>query len=236
MFENLPDFLNNTLLQRYVVEGGPVMVLLVPLSLIMLGAILQAMIRLRDARVLPASLLKRARQLTPADRIGFIKALADDPSPLGQVVWLTLKDRLHSPEPPDWDEISPILANATGDVADEMYDSVGLLETIYTVGPLLGLLGTILGMKQTFYRFSMSGADQTVSHLSVGIQQALVTTVWGLAVAIPSYIGAHVFHSWIRRHERVNLPMQAMELIETVYSASAAEQVTAAEQAVEAAQ
>ncbi|MCE5230912.1 MotA/TolQ/ExbB proton channel family protein [bacterium] len=234
MLDSLQPLLDNTLLQRYVIEGGPVMYVLVPLSLLMLGAVLQSAIRLRSARVMPRRLMKKAGALTPAERIGFIKSLASDPSPLGQIVWLTLKDRLHNSDAPDWDELSPVLSNVTADVTDEMYDSVNLLETIYTVGPLLGLLGTILGMKQTFFRFSLSGADQTVSHLSVGIQQALVTTLWGIAVAIPSYTAAHVFHGWIRRHERDNLPKAAADLIDQIY-ASSAEPEASAEPAVEAA-
>lgn len=229
MFDQL---LENSLLQRYVIEGGPVMFALVPLSLIMMGAVLQGAIRLRRSRVLPARLIKKAKTLAPAERADFIKSLADDPSPLGQVVWLALKDHLHSSEPPNWEELAPVITAATADVADEMYDSVSFLEAIYTIGPLLGLLGTILGMKQTFFRFSQE-AEQTVSHLSVGIQQALVATFWGIAVAIPSYTAAHILQARIRRHERVDLPKVATLLIESLYSN---EETVAAEPVAEAVQ
>lgn len=213
--------MDNSLLQRYVIEGGPVMFILVPLSLIMLGAVLQGAIRLRRSRVLPARLIKNAKRLSRAERADFIRGLADDPSPLAQVVWVALRDHAHDPEPPNMEELAPVITAATADSADEMYDSVSFLEAIYTIGPLLGLLGTILGMKQTFYGFSRE-AEQTISSLSVGIQQALVTTFWGIAVAIPAYTAAHILQARIRRHERVELPRAATLLIGAIYASEPA--------------
>ncbi len=220
MFDQL---LANSLFQRYVIEGGPVMYALVPLSLIMLGAVLQGAIRLRSARVMPARLIKQARAVDAAGRRQFLRELADDPSPLGRVVWLTLKDHLRQEELPPWEELAPELAEATAEVSDEMHDGIGLLGTIYTVAPLLGLLGTILGMMNAFYRFAQVAAEQTVARLSEGIEQALVTTMWGLAIAIPAFVAAQALQGWIRRYERIHLPKAAQRLIESIYRPTAGE-------------
>ena len=73
-----------TLLEKYVINGGVMMFVLVPCSLLMLGAILQGMIRLRRGRVLPADLLRKARHVnSPEQRVRFIRDLQLHPQPSG---------------------------------------------------------------------------------------------------------------------------------------------------------
>lgn len=69
------------------------------------------------------------------------------------------------------------------------------LETIGTLSPLLGLLGTVLGMISAFQSMEAAGAQVDPSVLSGGIWQALITTALGLSVAIPALIA----HSWMDR-------------------------------------
>ncbi len=75
--------------------------------------------------------------------------------------------------------------------------STGLrtLEVIATVAPLLGLLGTVLGMIEAFRAMETAGAQVNPAILSGGIWQALLTTAVGLAVAIP----VSLLHSWFER-------------------------------------
>ena len=67
------------------------------------------------------------------------------------------------------------------------------LETIGTLSPLLGLLGTVLGMINAFQAMEAAGTQVDPSVLSGGIWQALITTALGLGVAIPALIA----HSWM---------------------------------------
>ncbi len=69
------------------------------------------------------------------------------------------------------------------------------LEVIATLAPLLGLLGTVLGMIEAFQAMEAAGAQVNPSVLSGGIWKALLTTAVGLAVAIPVSLG----HSWLER-------------------------------------
>jgi biopolymer transport protein ExbB len=69
------------------------------------------------------------------------------------------------------------------------------LETIGTLSPLLGLLGTVLGMINAFQAMEAAGTQVDPSVLSGGIWQALITTALGLGVAIPALIA----HSWMER-------------------------------------
>ncbi len=74
------------------------------------------------------------------------------------------------------------------------------LETIGTLSPLLGLLGTVLGMINAFQAMEAAGTQVDPSVLSGGIWQALITTALGLGVAIPALIA----HSWmVQKVQRV---------------------------------
>lgn len=69
---------------------------------------------------------------------------------------------------------------------------LGILETVAGISPLMGLLGTVLGMIKVFKVVSEQGLGQTQA-LSGGISEALVTTVVGLAIAIPALVAYNYF-------------------------------------------
>ncbi|NQY87174.1 MAG: MotA/TolQ/ExbB proton channel family protein [Colwellia sp.] len=74
-----------------------------------------------------------------------------------------------------------------------------VLEVIATIAPLLGLLGTVLGMIEAFKAMEAAGSQVNPAILSGGIWQALLTTAVGMAVAIPVSIA----HSWLERRVEV---------------------------------
>lgn len=80
-----------------------------------------------------------------------------------------------------------------------------LLEIVATLSPLLGLLGTVLGMIKAFQQLQVAGAAVDPSVLSGGIWEALLTTAVGLIVAIPVVMG----HGWLeRRVERYKTTLE----------------------------
>lgn len=70
---------------------------------------------------------------------------------------------------------------------------LGMLDTIVTASPLLGLLGTVTGIIKSFTALSVGGAVQA-TQLSLGIAEALYTTAFGLAIAIPSLFFLNYFY------------------------------------------
>ena len=81
-----------------------------------------------------------------------------------------------------------------GRIADAMMASVDWLADIAAIAPLVGLLGTVLGMFQAFGGIASdvsAGAKPVV--LAQGVSQAIVTTIFGLAVAIPSLVAHAIF-------------------------------------------
>lgn len=76
---------------------------------------------------------------------------------------------------------------------------IRLLEIIALVSPLLGLLGTVLGMMQSFQELELAQGAANASVLAGGIWKALLTTAVGLVVAIPAAIAASLFSATVER-------------------------------------
>ena len=70
---------------------------------------------------------------------------------------------------------------------------LGILETISTIAPLIGFLGTVIGMVKVFMKIQLMGGATDISVLSEGLWQALLTTVGGLIVGIFSLIFYNIF-------------------------------------------
>lgn len=81
----------------------------------------------------------------------------------------------------------------------QMNSLIRLLELIAMISPLLGLLGTVLGMIQSFQELELAQGAANASVLAGGIWQALLTTAAGLTVAIPAAIAAGLFAARIDR-------------------------------------
>lgn len=86
---------------------------------------------------------------------------------------------------------------------------LGVLETIAGIAPLLGLLGTVLGMIQVFAIIQEMGVGQAKA-LSGGIAEALITTVTGLFIGIPSLIAYNYFNT---RSENLILDIEKYTMI-----------------------
>jgi biopolymer transport protein ExbB len=77
---------------------------------------------------------------------------------------------------------------------------LGALIIIIGVEPMLGFLGTIVGLIQAFMAWEQLGSNITVSALATGIYQAMITTAGGLIVAIPYYVIYHLIVGKIKAH------------------------------------
>ncbi|MFZ5624900.1 MAG: MotA/TolQ/ExbB proton channel family protein [Gemmatimonadota bacterium] len=85
-----------------------------------------------------------------------------------------------------------MLAKVVGEERDRLAQFVPWLATIGSVGPLLGLLGTVLGVMDAFIGIAAKGSGN-IAAVAPGVAEALVTTVAGLGVAIPAVIAYNIF-------------------------------------------
>jgi biopolymer transport protein ExbB len=75
---------------------------------------------------------------------------------------------------------------------------LGALAAIAQVAPMVGLLGTVLGMATTFRAFMEGGQYATAQALSIGMWQGLITAGTALALAIPAHLGHHLLSGRVR--------------------------------------
>ena len=94
-------------------------------------------------------------------------------------------------------------------------ENLNLLATIAQLAPLLGLLGTVLGLIQVFMTMKRNGLNATVLDLSGGVEQALICAAAGLAVAIPIHAG---YNYLVNRVNSIVLDMEraATEIVNIV--------------------
>lgn len=169
-----------------VTEGEPIMFLLVALSVFSL-----ALIGVKTARLWPATGGVAARNAAldlwaSGDRHAALGAVGDR-SPADRVLKAGMQ-ALQSGMAPALVEAD--LARRGNEEVAAMSTGLRLLDLIAMISPLLGLLGTVLGMVQSFQDLSLAEGSANASVLAGGIWLALLTTAGGLIVAIPAAIGA----------------------------------------------
>lgn len=108
------------------------------------------------------------------------------------------------------------IQEAANQVIHDLEKFLGALGTIAAIAPLLGLLGTVIGMIKVFTALNLEGATNAAP-LAGGISEALVTTAVGLFVAIPAMM-AHRF--FVRRVEAlvVTLEQEAIKLVDALHN------------------
>jgi len=167
-----------------VKAGGPVMVPIILASIIAAAIFLERLWTLQQRRVLPAELTEKVWKWVEQRQIQdkHIAALQQN-SPLGKILAAGLANRHRSR-----DIIKESIEDAGRHVVHELERFLNALGTIASISPLLGLLGTVLGMIRTFNTLSTAGAGNPMM-LAGGISEALITTAAGLTVAIPALLG-----------------------------------------------
>jgi len=145
---------------------------------------IDAMIRLRAAKVAPAASTERIRNLIEArDYKQLLDFTATDPSFVSRALYAAIR-RAHL----KYAAMREGLESSVGEQTSDMFRRIEPLNVIGNIGPLLGLLGTVLGMIMAFYQLKQSHGTPDVEKLSLGISTALWHTFFGLFVAIPCLV------------------------------------------------
>ena len=131
-------------------------------------------------------------------------------SPLGQVLAAGLANLTHSR-----DVMKESIEDAGRHVANDLERHLNTLGTIAAVTPLLGLLGTVIGMMEVFDAVASQGVGRP-RELAPGISKALITTIAGLSVAIPSLIFYRYFRGRVDRLV-IQMEEEALKLVEVLH-------------------
>lgn len=176
-----------------VTAGGPVVVLLMALSLVAVTIVIVKLIQFRSARIGETKKAQRAIQFYRDGNTGDALALAGNTrNPVCHLLAVAIRARTRNlPE----NLIREELERQASEVIESLRNWFRPLEVIASLAPLLGLFGTVLGMISAFQELEQAGNKVDPSILSGGIWEALLTTAVGLAVAIPTV----VFLNWLER-------------------------------------
>ena len=169
-------------------RGGIIMIPLLLSSIISLAIIIEKLITLRKKRVIVPEIVTVIDNMKTQSDISLAVSICEkNRGVFSNIVQIGLKnDHLQK------DELKEMFIDQGRQEARVLERGLGILETIAAISPLLGLLGTVLGMIKVFNVISVQGVGQAEA-LSGGISEALITTVVGLSIGIPTLVFFNYF-------------------------------------------
>jgi biopolymer transport protein ExbB len=174
----------------WVRAGGPVVVVLALLSVLSVALIVGKGVQLAPARAGGARRRSALRDWATGATDAAIARLVPGRAPADRVMAVGMRGLL---ERKDEAVLRAELEDAGADELDGMSTHLAMLETIAMASPLLGLLGTVLGMIESFRALELARGAADASLLAGGVWTALLTTAMGLMVAIPAGAAAMLF-------------------------------------------
>jgi len=166
-----------TRIREFLEIGGPVVVLLLMLSVIAVATVLFKLWEFRSLK------------------LGTEKGLHN-------IVTLAVRlKRQHADRDSSRSDLEDVLAVSANAQIKTLQRGFRVLDTIAQIAPLIGLFGTVLGMITAFQALQQSGNSVDPSILAGGIWVALLTTAVGLGVAMPTGIALTYFESRVERHQ-----------------------------------
>jgi biopolymer transport protein ExbB len=168
----------------FIVKGGPIMIPIIILSIAALTIIFAKWWELWRFRVRLDKLTTKLYALVQDDHVsGALQASREDETSLGRVFESAIVHR--SQERAD---LTRRLERLGGDVVADLESYMPALASVIGVAPMLGFLGTIVGLIKAFMNWETMGDRITINVLAGGIYEAMITTAAGLIVAIPYYL------------------------------------------------
>jgi biopolymer transport protein ExbB len=194
-----------------VKAGGLLMWPILACSVIAMAIVVERLWAYRRRKVLPTNLVAQIWQLHQNDQLTSAHiATVRNSSHLGRILAAGLVNRSHPRE-----VMKEAIEEEGRQVVHELERYLNTLGTVANISPLLGLLGTVIGMIKVFAEITTSGVGNP-GVLAGGISEALITTAAGLSVAIPAVI----FHRYLNgRVDRIVVRMeeQALKMVEVMH-------------------
>lgn len=197
--------------------GGWLMLPIILCAIVAMGIVLERVWTLKGTRVVPDDLTARVwgwvknNELTTKQ----IQTLHSG-SPLGQILASALAHRNF-----ERSLMKESIEDTGRHVVHELERYIETLGTIAAISPLLGLLGTVIGMVKVFTEITTQGVGDP-ANLAGGISEALITTAAGLTVAIPTLIGYRYLRNRIDTLV-VQMEKESIKLVEAIHRRNASQ-------------
>ena len=195
-----------------IVAGGWLMVLIMLSSILVLAICIERLYTLNARKIAPPHLLATVwKQLKRGELDAAKLRILRQSSPLGRILAAGLGNAYHGRE-----VMKESIQEAASHVVHDLERYLNTLGTIAAVAPLLGLLGTVVGMIEVFAEIMAQGTGNA-SALAGGISQALITTAAGLTVAIPALVMHRYFVGRIDGIV-IELEQETIKLVDALHS------------------
>lgn len=193
-----------------ILAGGWLMVPILLCSTLAVAIIIERFWTLRKSKVIPEGLSGMVEDWAARHELDgrHLEQLRRE-SPLGRIYAAALDNRKRSRE-----VIKESVEDTGRHVVHDLERFLNTLGTIAGISPLLGLLGTVVGMIKVFSAIMISGVGDA-NVLAGGISQALITTAAGLTVAIPSYFFYRFFRGMVAEYV-ISMEEKAISLIDVI--------------------
>ena len=171
--------------------GFLILLSLLLLSLAAFALAVEHLMTIRESVLMPPELAEQVRShLSAGNRAAADQACQANPSFLSFVLNAGLAEVEGG-----WAAVEKALEDATAEQAARLFRKIEYLSVIGNIAPMIGLLGTVIGMIFAFQEVADTQGAARAAQLAKGIYTALVTTVGGLLVAIPSLAGFAIFRN-----------------------------------------
>jgi len=193
-----------------ILAGGWLMAPILLCSTLSVAIIIERFWTLRKSQVTPEKLGARVEDWAARHELDqrHLEQLRSG-SPLGRIYAAALVNRKRSRE-----VIKEAVEDTGRHVVHDLERFLNTLGTIAGISPLLGLLGTVIGMIKVFSAIMISGVGDA-NVLAGGISEALITTAAGLTVAIPSYFFYRFFRGMVAEYV-ISMEEKAISLIDCI--------------------
>jgi biopolymer transport protein ExbB len=192
-------------------QGGPVMWLLLLASAAALAVFIERLLHFHRAQINSAEFMNGVRTVLKRANVVEAVSICDaTPGPVSHLVKTAILNRDHGRE-----RLREALEEAGLAEVPRLEQRLNLLATVSQLAPLLGLLGTVLGLARVFHEMELNGVNANIGQLSHGVWTALLCMGMGLAVAIPAYAG---YNYLVSRVNAIVLDMEraATEIVNIV--------------------
>ncbi|MEC7517204.1 MAG: MotA/TolQ/ExbB proton channel family protein [Pseudomonadota bacterium] len=195
-----------------LVAGGWVMPLIVACSVVALSISIERHIALDRSKVAPPNLLATVwRDLKQGELNAQKLAQLRSNSPLGAILAAGIANRGQGR-----DVMKESISEAASHVVHDLEKYLNSQGTVAAIAPLLGLLGTVVGMIDVFTQITTVGTGNA-NALAGGISEALLTTAAGLIVAIPALV-MHRYYTGLIDTIVVDLEREAIKLVDAIHN------------------
>jgi len=203
-------------LQRIVDSGGIIFYLLAAMSVVAMAMILYFFLALSRRRVTSASFVREVRPLLASGDFEKVRtACARNASPVSSLTTAALDYMEKAGEDADPDMLHQVVEGEGVRQVNRLQSQITYLMDIGVIAPMVGLLGTVMGMLKSFSGVALNLAQARPTVLADGVSQALVTTAAGLIVAIPAMMFYSLFRGRLAKLT-ANMEMVAVDIVTTL--------------------